>query len=441
MIKENKGNVSIVVGLQWGDEGKGRVTHYMSKDMDCVIRATGGNNAGHTLSLNGKKHVVHLLPSSVLNPNVVSIIGSAVLVDPIVLLEEMNNIISSGMSLKTTNFLISDRAHVIMPYHKLEDEWYESKKERKIGTTKRGIGPCAADKCNRIGVRMCDLFDKDVLRRKITEALSVKSRDFFVKRVPIKSIIEGMVNAYYIDSKSEFKDVYDEKVTMNSLKDFIKNTDIITLYDVYSGKKFLIEGAQATYLDLDHGNYPFVTSSYPIASGCLSGAGIGPTAVKSVIGVAKAYCSRVGEGPFPTEQANEIGDTIRELGGEYGATTKRPRRCGWLDLVALKYSCMLNGVTELCINHIDTIGKLSTIDVAISYLENNQMIYHVPTDMYKCKPVYKTFKGGWNTDGIIKYQDLPKNCRAYIEFIEEFVGVPIKYIGVGADDTRTIIKE
>ena len=417
-------NVTIIAGLQWGDEGKGRATHFESKDASYVIRSTGGNNAGHTLVVNGKKYVMHLLPSSILNPNVVSIIGPGVVIDPEVLLDEIITLQNDGVSITPLNLRISNRAHVIMPYHKIEDAWYEEKKNNKIGTTKRGIGPCYADKCNRIGIRMIDLLDKKSLYQKIGEALNTKSPELYAERINIAGTLRRM-------HESGLK-----------LEKFLCDTDENIQYGLDHNKKILLEGAQALYLDIDHGNYPFVTSSSPNASGSLSGAGIGPTYVKDVIGIMKAYCSRVGEGPFPTEQTGEVGDRIRELGGEYGATTKRPRRCGYLDLVAVRHACKINGVTKLCINHVDTVGKIfdGPIPICTSYLYEGRKIYSVPCDMEKCLPVYSYINGGWNTDGITEYDDLPSNCKLFIESIEGYLGIPIKYIGVGADDLRTIVR-
>ena len=346
-------NVTVIVGLQWGDEGKGRVTHYESKNAQCVIRSTGGNNAGHTIVVNGKKHVMHLLPSSILRDDVVSVIGPGVVIDPMVLVEEIKLLKQSGINVTPEKLVISDKAHVIMPYHKTEDAWFEVKKNKKIGTTGRGIGPCYADKCNRIGIRMCDLFSEDILRENVKEATATKSKELFPQKMPMSSAIESIVNKYCFDLSKDS--------VFSSLKMYVKDTFDIIQKHIEDGSKIIVEGAQATNLDIDHGDYPFVTSSSPNASGSLSGAGIGPTHVKEVIGVMKAYSSRVGEGPFPTEQKNEIGDKIREMGGEYGATTKRPRRCGYLDLMAIEKACKLNGVTHLCINHIDTIGKVFNI--------------------------------------------------------------------------------
>lgn len=422
-------NVTVIVGLQWGDEGKGRVTHYESKDAQCVIRSTGGNNAGHTIVVNGKKHVMHLLPSSILRDDVISVIGPGVVIDPMVLVEEIKLLKQAGIKVTPQKLVISDKAHVIMPYHKAEDAWYESKKENKIGTTGRGIGPCYADKCNRIGIRMSDLFYEDILKNKLKEVIDTKPREIFPQSIPVSCVIDSIVKNYCFEvSKDD---------TFSELGNYIRDTFEVIQKFIQDNKKIIVEGAQATNLDIDHGDYPFVTSSSPNASGLLSGAGIGPTHVKEVIGVIKAYSSRVGEGPFPTEQKNATGDRIREMGGEYGATTKRPRRCGFLDLLAVKKACLLNGVTHLCINHIDTIGKVFTdnlIPVCTYYIKDKETGKPHTFD-------YRLFPANWRTDGITKYEYLPENCKKYIEFIEEFVGVPVKYIGVGADDSRTIIKE
>lgn len=435
-----KKNVTVIIGLQWGDEGKGRATHFEAKDADIVVRSTGGNNAGHTLVVNGIKHIMHLMPSSILRNNVISVIAPGVVIDPEVLLEEIDKLKTAGIKVEPENFVISGKAHVIMPYHKKEDCWFESKRQSKIGTTKRGIGPCYADKCNRIGIRMEDLLDMDKLSAKIKEACNTKVNNFLVDEVldlgPSRETFEKLRKENLVDISYSVCQQYYEMG--QKLKQYIGNTGDLLAEALEEGKKILIEGAQAFYIDLDHGNYPFVTSSSPNASGCLSGAGIGPTYVKEVIGVMKAYCSRVGEGPFPTEAKDEYGNLIRELGGEYGSTTKRPRRCGWLDLVALKQSCYANGVTHLCINHVDTLGKIyipnKKIPICMAY-------YGSLEDMENARPIYSFLPGCWDTEGVTRYEDLPENCKYFIEKVEEYVGVPVKYIGIGADDSKTIIKE
>ena len=418
MVKE-------IVGMQWGDEGKGRAAHYESKNARMVIRSTGGNNAGHTVVANGKKYAMHLLPSSIIREGVISVIAPGVVVDPDVLITEMYEMMKAGIKITPANFLISERAHLILPHHKRLDALYEGLKANKVGTTGRGIGPCYAEKCNRTNIRMVDLLDTSNLKEKLSEALAP-------------------VNALFISFGYETVSVTEEyELCMEYsevLKKYITNVQAAIMQKYEAGEDIIIEGAQALYLDLDHGDYPFVTSSNPNASGTASGAGIGPTKVDEVIGVMKAYCSRVGEGPFTTEQNNEIGDTIRELGHEYGTTTGRPRRCGWLDLVMIKDACFINGVTSLCVNHIDTIGKMENIKICVAYDYNGSTIYNVPIDRQNCKPIYKEFAGWTIPENTTKYEELPENVRKYIEFIEEYTKVKVKYIGIGPDEKQTIIK-
>jgi len=418
--------IKAIIGIQWGDEGKGRASHYEAKNASIVIRATGGNNAGHTVVANGKKYAMHLLPSSIIRSKVLSIIGPGVVVDPKVLIEEIENMKKGNIDVSPKNLLISDRASVILPHHVALDKLSEELKDNKIGTTGRGIGPAYSEKCDRTNIRMIDIKSMDNLKEKLTISLKKANALFEKFNYPIISVDEE----------------YNLCVEYNKyLSDYINDSESKIIEAVENNKNIIIEGAQALYLDLDHGDYPFVTSSNPNASGSCSGAGIGPTLVDEVIGVMKSYCSRVGEGPFTTEQKNEIGDTIRELGHEYGTTTGRPRRCGWLDLVMIKNAKYINGLTSLCINHMDTIGKLDEIKVCIGYKYNGENISYVPIDREKCEPIYKTFKGSWDTEGITEYKDLPENAKKYIEFIEEYTGVNVKYIGVGADEARTIIKD
>jgi len=417
-------STKIVVGTQWGDEGKGRVTHVLAKHAEAVIRCTGGNNAGHTIVANGQKFAMHLLPSAIIRSEVKCIIGNGVVIDPQVLIKEINEINARGFS--TDNLFISDRAHVILPHHKTLDNLQEQLKgNKKIGTTGRGIGPAYAEKCSRTGIRICDLFNESFFTQQLTESAKIHDPLFITHDIPSID-----VEAVWIEY-SEYADFLKKYVCDASslIHDIMRNDGNIVL-----------EGAQAMYLDLDHGTYPYVTSSNPVASGACTGSGIGPTFITDVIGILKGYTSRVGEGPFPTEQNNEIGDTIRKLGHEYGTTTGRPRRCGWLDLVMIKQAVDTNGITGLCVNHIDTIGKLSEIKVCVGYEYFGKEIKYVPTDHGNCVPIYKTFVGGWDAKGITNYDDLPDIAKEYIEFIEVFTGVKVTYIGVGPDEKETIIK-
>lgn len=417
--------IKVIIGIQWGDEGKGRASHYESKNAKIVVRATGGNNAGHTVVANSKKFAVHLLPSSIIRDGVLSIIGPGVVVDPKVLISEINNMKENGIDVTPDRLLVSDRAHVILPHHVALDALEESLKSNKIGTTGRGIGPCYSEKCSRTNIRMIDLKDTSKLKNKIEQSLK-KANALFEK-----------FNYPTIDVEEEYNLCIEYS---KKLVDFIGDSQAVINSAYENNENIILEGAQALYLDIDHGDYPFVTSSNPNSSGTCSGAGIGPTLVDEVIGVMKAYCSRVGEGPFTTELFDETGNLIRELGYEYGTTTGRPRRCGWLDLVMIKNARYVNGLTSLCINHVDTIGKLPEIKVCIGYEYKGKEISYVPIDRENCKPIYKTFKGNWNTDDCKTYDDLPDNAKKYIEFIEEYTGIKVKYIGVGADEKRTIIK-
>lgn len=417
--------VKVIVGIQWGDEGKGRASHYESKNAAIVVRSTGGNNAGHTVVANGKKFAMHLLPSSIIREGVLSIIGPGVVIDPNVLISEIEQMKESGINIDKSNLLISDRAHIILPHHIALDSLSEMLKDNKVGTTGRGIGPSYSEKCDRTNLRMIDLVNTQSLKNKISQSLKKANALFKQFDYPILSEEEEYNLCIEYGKK---------------LAELIGDSEAAIINAYEKNQNIILEGAQALYLDIDHGDYPFVTSSNPNASGTCSGAGIGPTLVDEVIGVMKAYCSRVGEGPFTTELFDETGDTIRELGHEYGTTTGRPRRCGWLDLVMIKNARYVNGLTSLCINHMDTIGKLPEIKVCTGYLYKGKEINYVPIDRENCTPIYKTFKGNWNTENSTTYEELPKEAKDYIEFIENYAGVPVKYIGVGADEKRTIIK-
>lgn len=413
--------VSIVVGLQWGDEGKGKVSSELGNNAKIVIRATGGNNAGHTVVCNGQKYALHLLPSAIMKDGVLNIIGPGVVVDLDVLIQEIKSIFARKPSAK--RLMISDKAHIIFAYHKSMDKLQEELKEHKIGTTGRGIGPCYSDKMSRVGIRMGDLITctEQELRAKIREAIAIPNILFQNTGHADWVVNENTIYKSCCKWKKYFQRyIVDVQPTIS--KAINDNTSIV------------IEGAQAFNLDIDHGDYPFVTSSNPIASGACSGAGIGPMQINNVIGILKAYSSRVGEGPFPTELSCEEGEEgafIREMGNEYGTTTGRPRRCGWLDLAKVSKAAQINGCSSLCINHIDTVGiiglKLGHIAVCIGYDENQ-------------KPIYEYF-GGWKIDSNCKtWKDLPSNAQKYLGFIEEKTHVPVQYIGIGSDDADVIKK-
>ena len=418
--------VDVVLGSFYGDEGKGKIIDYLSQNADISVRCTGGNNAGHSIEIDGKKFAFHLIPSGVLNKNTVAVIGNGVVVDPKVLIEEIENLKANGYSVD--NLRIGKNAHVIFPYHVAMDKLQEElRKEDKIGTTARGIGPVYCDKFERCGIRMGDLvngtFEKQ-LRRNIenkNNIFKLYGHDTFDADEVIEEYkgYADYLRKYVVDSVTYLHNALDED------------------------KKILCEGAQATLLDIDFGSYPFVTSSNPSIGGVCTGTGIGAKYIGEVYGVLKAYSSRVGEGPYLTEQNNEIGDTIRELGHEYGTTTKRPRRCGWLDLVALKYAAMINGFTGLAINHVDTIGKLNKIKLCVGYKKNGQVNMDFSTDeeyLKDVEPVYEEFDGNFGDISNVKSRDeLPENAKKYLNRIEEIVNVPIRFIGTGASRDSMII--
>lgn len=418
--------VDVVLGSFYGDEGKGKIIDYLSQNADISVRCSGGNNAGHSIEIEGKKFAFHLIPSGILNKNTIAVIGNGVVVDPKVLIEEMKNIEANGYNVE--NLRISDKAHVIFPYHVQMDKLQEElRREDKIGTTARGIGPVYCDKFERCGIRMGDLvngrFEKQLR-----------------KNIENKNEIFKIYNYETINAEEVVKE-YKEYAQI--LKKYVVDTVTLMHNAIEENKKILCEGAQATLLDIDFGSYPYVTSSNPTIGGVCTGTGIGAKYIGEVYGVLKAYSSRVGEGPYITEQNNEIGDTIRELGHEYGTTTKRPRRCGWLDLVALKYAAMVNGLTGLAINHVDTIGKLDKIKLCVGYKKEGKVTMDFvleDEEIKKCEPVYEEFEGNFgNIEGIKNREDLPENAKKYLDRIEEIVKVPIKFIGTGARRDSMIV--
>lgn len=419
--------VNVVVGGFYGDEGKGKIIDYLASDADITVRYSGGNNAGHTIVVDGVKFAFHLIPSGILNKNTKAVIGNGVVVDPKVLIEEMEQVKSHGYSVE--NLCISNKAHVIMPYHIAMDKLLEELRgNNKIGTTVRGIGPTYCDKYERTGIRMGDL-------------ISSKFEDKVRENVERKNAI------FKIYGKEEFNPeeiIKEYKTYAEILKPYIMDTVILIHKAIENGKNILCEGAQATLLDIDHGSYPYVTSSSPCVGGVCTGTGIGARYINEVYGVVKAYSSRVGEGPYITEQCNEIGDTIRELGHEYGTTTKRPRRCGWLDVVALRYAVMVNGLTGIAINHLDTIGKLNKIKLCVAYNHQGNINMDFSTDqeyINECEAVYEEFDGNFGDISNIKSRkDLPENARKYLNRIEELAECPIKFIGTGAGRENMIVE-
>lgn len=431
-------SVKMIVGLQYGDEGKGRAVHYEAKNASIVIRATGGSNAGHTVVANGKKYAMHLLPSAIIRPEVLSVVGPGVVADLEVLAKEIEQMKVAGVKVDRDNFVVSERTHITFPHHKQLDRLYEMLKTEKVGTTGRGVGTTYEEKARRTNLRMHDLFLEEAeLKNKIAENLKV----YNVLVAEANKLIEKGV---YQEEKFPSITADEEYEYCMKYKDILKEfiADIHPILDqaIEKDELIIIEGAQSFWLDNDHGDYPMTTSSNPNASGTASAAGIGPTLVNEVIGVIKAYTSRVGNGPFVTEQKNEMGDAIREWGHEYGTTTGRPRRIGWLDLVMIKHTKNTSGLTSLCVNHLDTMGKADKINVCVGYQYKGETIKHVPLDKENCEPIYQELKGGWSTEGATTFEELPKEAQDYIHFIEEYTGVPVKYIGVGADEKRTIIK-
>ena len=418
--------VNVVLGGFYGDEGKGKIIDYLSGDADMSIRYSGGNNAGHTITVDGVKYAFHLIPSGILNKQTKAVIGNGVVIDPKVLLGEIDNLHAHGVS--TDNLYISSKAHIILPYHvELDKMLEENRGENKIGTTARGIGPAYCDKYERSGIRVEDFIGPNFAKLAKTniENKNVIFEAFGHAKLDAESIIEEY-SAY-----------------AKRLEPYVTDTINLVHKALDNGEKIICEGAQATLLDIDFGTYPFVTSSSPTIGGVCTGSGIGPKDIGEVYGVIKAYSSRVGKGPYLTEEDNEIGDTIRELGHEYGTTTKRPRRCGWLDLVALKYAARLNSMTGIAINHVDTIGKLDKIKLCVGYNHkgNVSMDFSTNPDYIKdCTPVYEEFEGNFgDISNITNRDDLPEKAKKYLNRIEEVVGVPIKFIGTGAGRENMII--
>ncbi len=419
-------NVDVVLGLFYGDEGKGKVIDYLSSDSKYAVRFSGGNNAGHTIEVDGKKFAFHLIPSGILNKGTKAILGNGVVIDPKVLIEEIENLKANGY--KVDNLYISEKAHVIFPYHILMDGMLEELRgEGKIGTTKRGIGPAYCDKYERSGIRMEDFISrrfKDLLK------INVKNKNTIFKANK--------------QEKLKFQDIYKEyKEYAKILKPYVCDTTTMLHKAIQKGEKILCEGAQATLLDIDFGSYPYVTSSNPTIGGVMTGTGIGARYINEVYGVIKAYSSRVGEGPYVTELKDKIGDTIRELGHEYGTTTKRPRRCGWLDIVALNYAIRINGITGICMNHLDTVGKLDKIKLCVAYEYKGKKTEFFRTNidfLNNCKPVYEEFPGNFDISNCKTFEELPENAKKYVQRIEELTDTPVKFIGTGAGREDIIIR-
>jgi len=407
---------TILVGLQWGDEGKGKVIDYLCRSSDFIIRFQGGNNAGHTVVVNGEKFVFHLIPSGLLRKGKICAIGNGVVVDPNVLIAEIDALKAKGMEVSPSNLKISSLCHVIMPYHGIMDALKEKGRAQKIGTTKRGIGPCYMDKVSRCGIRMIDFIDPKVFALKLKDNLSEKN--------PIFKKVYGVKGF-------SFDEIYKEySVLAKKLKPYV--CDLVDYFYKYRKKRFLFEGAQGTFLDIDFGTYPFVTSSSVVSSNAILGSGLSFVSANKVLGVAKAYTTRVGEGPFPTELEGKSLDYFRTKGVEFGATTGRPRRCGWLDLVLLKRSVIINKVTDLVITKLDVLDGLEKIKVCIGYKQKGKILKSFPCDLEGIQPIYKEFKG-WKDciNKVRKFSDLSPEARKYVRFIEDFLGVKAAFISVG----------
>ncbi len=420
----------VIIGTQWGDEGKGKIIDYLSKKANMVVRGQGGNNAGHTVVVENKKYALHLIPSGILYEDTVNIIGNGVVVDPEGFLNELKKLKEEGIN--TGNIVISDRAHIVFPYHKVIDALSEQTLgKNEIGTTKKGIGPCYMDKIERSGIRACDLLDEKEFTEKLSEQIDKKNEIILkiYEQAPLK--------------KDEIIEQY--KGYAQELKPFIKDTTVMVYEAFCRGEKVLFEGAQGTLLDVDLGTYPYVTSSHPTSGGFTIGTGIGPTMIEEILGVAKAYTTRVGKGPFVTEEDNETGDKIRNAGNEFGTTTGRPRRCGWFDSVIVKYAVRTNGVTGLSLMLLDVLSGFETIKICTGYLYQGEIINDFPASLKKlesCRPIYKEMKG-WKEDitQCTQYDELPKEAKEYITAIEKAVGAPVKIISVGPKRAQTIIRE
>ena len=414
----------VVVGAQWGDEGKGKVTDVLGAQVDYVVRYQGGNNAGHTVVVDTpegrQKFALHLLPSGILTPTVTPVIGNGVVVDPGVLLGEIAALNERGVD--TSRLLISADAHLITRYHVAMDKTVERfMGSRKIGTTGRGIGPAYMDKVGRQGIRVQDLYDESILKQKVQGALDPKNH-MLVKVYNRRAIDADQVTAELLE--------YGQQI-----KQYVADTSLVLEHALNAGKTLLLEGGQGTLLDVDHGTYPFVTSSNPTAGGAAVGAGIGPTKITGVIGIVKAYTTRVGEGPFPTELLDEDGEKLREIGGERGVTTGRPRRCGWYDAVVARYATRVNGLTDFFLTKLDVLTGWEQIPVAVAYEVDGQVTENMPvsqTDFHHAKPVFE-YLPGWSEDisGAREFDDLPKNAQKYVEFLEQISGAPISAVGIG----------
>ena len=423
-------SVHVIIGSQWGDEGKGKIVDLLSEKVSIVARYQGGANAGHTIVFDDKKYILHLIPSGILHPKTTCIIGNGVVLDPAVLLEEIKFLKIKNVDI-SGRLQICENTHLIMPYHKIIDTAIENKSaENKIGTTGRGIGPAYVDKYNRMGIRVIDLLDKDMFISKVKRNVIEKNE---------------ILTKIYKEPKIDPEPIIEEYLSMGQkIKDCISNTSVYINNAIKSGENVLIEGAQGTLLDVDFGTYPYVTSSNPTSGGACTGLGIGPTCIDNITGIIKAYTTRVGMGPFPTEYSGEMASSMRELGDEYGATTGRPRRCGWFDAVIANYAVRVNGLTSFALTKIDVLDTLSEIKICVAYRIGEKRITEFPAELSKleeCKPEYITVPG-WNTSTseIESFDDLPLNAKKYIKKIESLAEISVSIVSVGPARSQTIIR-
>ena len=419
----------VVIGAQWGDEGKGKITDILAGEADVVVRSSGGNNAGHTVEADGVQYKLHLMPSGIINKGTLCLIGNGVVVDPKVLIGEIDMLTEKGIDV--SGLRIDLRAHVIMPYHReLDSLAEEAKGADKIGTTKSGIGPCYMDKAERVGIRICDLMNTELFRKKARANIEHKNK---------------IITLIYGGEALDADKIIDEYLGYaDRLRKYTADTSVLLYKAVKENKNVLFEGAQGTLLDLDLGTYPFVTSSHPISGGVCTGAGIGPTLIDKCIGIAKAYTTRVGKGPFPTELFDEYGDLIRNKGNEFGTTTGRPRRTGWFDAVIVKFAVRTSSLTSIAINKIDTLSDIGTLKICVGYNKNGEFTDEFPPSLEElelCEPVYEEMPG-WEGDisSCKSYDELPENAKKYIERIEQLIGCKVSMVGVGPERTQNLMR-
>ncbi len=421
--------VQVIVGAQWGDEGKGKIVDMLSEHVDIVARYQGGANAGHTVCIGDKEYILHLIPSGIFHPHITCVIGNGVVIDPTALLLEIAKLEAAGVSIKG-RLLISHNAHLIMPYHKLLDTIRE-KNTTKIGTTGRGIGPAYIDKFMRSGIKIVDLLDRDGLAEKLKANIDEKNQILTKVHGETKIDVDALINEYQAFDKT--------------IDEYITDTAWYLNHELKQGKRIIAEGAQGALLDVDHGTYPFVTSSNPTSGGACTGLGIPPTAINSIVGIVKAYCTRVGNGPFPTELNDATGERLRSVGHEFGATTGRPRRCGWFDAVAMRYSAMINGIEKIAITKLDVLDEFDEIKVCTGYEIAGKRLKSFPTDvksLMHITPLYESFEG-WKTSlaNVRSYGDLPANARRYVEALAHLSGTPLWIVSVGPRRDQTIVLE